>query len=251
MAQAGARYPGSVSATPRGPVRAIFFDAGNTLLRMNYPVIAATLASLGVFVSELSLQRAEWRARVRLDADLFASAAPRSSTESASTGERYLRYVLEGVGVTDEATLAAVAAWRRGYNPPVGIWNTAEPSAEAALTAVREAGVTAAVISNSNGSARSILESLGLARHLDFVLDSGEVGVEKPDPRIFRLALERAAVAPSEAVYIGDLYSVDVLGARAVGLDAVLIDPGACWGARDCVAAPDVLAAVRYALNGR
>jgi putative hydrolase of the HAD superfamily len=115
---------------------------------------------------------------------------------------------------------------------------------------VREAGLGAGVISNSNGSARRILQSLGLARYLDFVLDSAEVGVEKPDPRIFRLALERAGVRPPEAVYVGDLYSVDVLGARGVGMPAILLDPGGHWGARDCPMAPDVLSAVRMALRG-
>ena len=230
-------------------VRAVFFDAGNTLLRMNYGVIAEQLATLGIAVSATAIQRAEWQARVRLDTEVLARLAVRSSTETRSTHERYLRYLLEGVGVTDEATIATLVAWRHAYNLPVGLWNTVEPKAEPALRAVRDAGLVAAVISNSNGSIRSILETLGLARHVDFVLDSGDVGVEKPDPRIFRLALERASVAPSEAVYIGDLYSVDVLGARAAGLEAILLDPGACWGTRDCVAAPDVLAAVRLALT--
>jgi len=100
------------------------------------------------------------------------------------------------------------------------------------------------VISNSNGTIDSLLQALGLRPYLDFVLDSGVVGVEKPDPRIFRMALERAGVAPHEAVFVGDLYSIDVLGARAAGLSAILLDPGACWGERDCPAVSDVAAAV-------
>lgn len=239
-------------SSPRSP-RTIFFDAGNTLLRMNYAAIAAALARHGVRVTPTDIERAEWRARVRLDADLFAGFAPGAagaSTESQSVAGRYLRYLVEGLGVSDEATLDAMAEWRRAYNPPVGLWNVAEPKAEAALALVRDAGRRAAVISNSNGSVRSILTDLGLTRHLDFVIDSSEVGVEKPDPGIFRVALERAGVEPGDAVYIGDLYSVDVLGARGAGMDAVLLDPGACWGARDCLTAPDVASAVRLILNG-
>jgi len=226
-------------------VRAIFFDAGNTLLRMNYGAIADALAREGAPVAPEALARADWSARVRLDADLVAL---RTSTESVTTADRYVRYLLEGAGVDDERVITAVAAWRRTYNPPVGVWNTAEPLAAEALRLVRNAGLRAAVISNSNGSVRQILESLGLARHLDFVLDSGEVGVEKPDPRIFRLALERAGVTPAEAVYVGDLYSIDVLGAGGAGLGAVLLDPGGCWGQRDCLVARDVLEAVRLIL---
>jgi putative hydrolase of the HAD superfamily len=60
------------------------------------------------------------------------------------------------------------------------------------------------------------------------------VGVEKPDPRIFRLGLRAAGVGAAEAVYVGDLYSVDVLGARTAGLDGVLLDPHGFWAPRDC-----------------
>ena len=229
-------------------MRAIFFDAGNTLLRMNYGAIAQALAREGVAMAPEALARADWSARVRLDADLHAH---RTSTESVTTADRYLRYVLEGAGVTDARVVTAVAAWRRTYNPPVGVWNTAEPLAAEALALARDAGLRAAVISNSNGSVRQILESLGLARHLDFVLDSFEVGIEKPDARIFQLALERAGVAPAQAVYVGDLYSIDVLGAGGAGLRAVLLDPGGCWGRRDCLVARDVLEAVKLILARR
>lgn len=237
----------------RGPLKTIFFDAGNTLIRMNYPVIAEALARHGVRVTPEDIERAEWQARVRLDTEVLSRFVPGSdtaSTEDHSVAGRYLRYLAEGLGITDEATIRALAEWRRSYNLPIGLWNAAEPAAAEALATAREAGVGAAVISNSNGSVRSILESLGLTRWLDYVIDSEEVGVEKPDPRIFRLALERSRVSPDEAVYIGDLYSVDVLGARAAGIQAVLLDPGRCWGERDCLSAPDVLAAVRLALNG-
>jgi putative hydrolase of the HAD superfamily len=227
------------------PVRAIFLDAGNTLIRMDYAAIAAALARHGVRVTIDELQRAEWRARVRLDTEVLSPLGLDASTENRTTADRYLALLLAEIGVRDDAVVSAMGAWRRAYRPPVGLWTVAEPAAEAALAHVRAAGVPAAVISNSNGSVASILESVGLARYLDFVIDSGKVGVEKPDPRIFRLAAERAGVAPEDAVYIGDLYSVDVVGARAAGLDAILLDPGACWGARDCPAAPDVLAAVR------
>jgi putative hydrolase of the HAD superfamily len=226
-------------------VRAIFFDAGNTLIHMDYHAIAAALGREGVVASVAEVRSAEWRARVRLD----ASFAPGGSTELPSTGDRYLALLLEELGVRSVPTLSAMAAWRRGYNPPRGLWTELDPAAEPALRLARQAGVATAVVSNSNGTIAGILQTIGLARHLDFVIDSSEVGVEKPDPRIFRIALERAAVQPAEAAYIGDLYSIDVLGARAAGLDAVLMDPGHCWPLRDCPTAPTVLDAVRHVLT--
>ena len=232
-------------------IRAVFFDAGNTLLRMNYAVIAAELVRHGLPVTPEAVQRAEWRARVRLDDEVLSRWGPGDSTENRSTADRYLGYLLDGLGVTDQAIVEKIVAWRRVYNLPVGVWNTVDPDAAQALDDVRRAGLRAAVISNSNGSVRSILESLGLGGHLDFVVDSGEEGVEKPDPRIFERALARARVAPGEAVYIGDLYSIDVRGALAAGLRAVLLDPGGHWGARDCPIAPDLAGAIRLVLTWR
>jgi len=227
------------------PVRAIFFDAGNTLIRMDYPVIVAELTRLGSPVTLPDLERAEWRARVRLD----ASFAPGTSTEHPDTGERYLRLILDELGVRDGTIQSALAAWRRGYNAPMGFWTAMEPEADQALHVARANGLRTAVISNSNGTVADILASLGLATDLEFIIDSSKVGVEKPDPRIFHIALERARLEPAEAVYVGDLYSIDVLGARAAGLHAILMDPGACWGTRDCPLARTALDAVKHVLR--
>ncbi len=229
-------------------IRAVFFDAGNTLLRMDYAVIAAELARHGVRVAPDAVQRAEWQARVHLDDQVFARTAG-ASTETQESATRYLRFLLEGLGVADGSTVERVAEWRRTYNPPIGVFTSHDPQALESLALVRRSGARAAAISNSNGSAGSVLATVGLGPYLDFVVDSGEVGVEKPDPRIFELALARAGVAPAEAVYIGDFYSIDVKGATAAGLRAVLLDPGGFWGARDCAMAPDLLSAVRLALS--
>ncbi len=226
-------------------MRAVIFDAGNTLLRMNYAIIAEHLQARGRAVTLDQVEEAELRARVRLDPHL----APGASTESRDTHGWYLRYMLEHLAITEEAEVEAIARWRRAYNLPVGLWNRADPEALAAVRRVREAGLVAGVISNSNGSVRSILEQTGLAAHLHFIIDSSVVGVEKPDPRIFHLGLREAGVAPDEAVYVGDLYSVDVLGARAAGLEGILLDPRGFWAPRDCPLARGLHEAVRLALG--
>jgi HAD superfamily hydrolase (TIGR01509 family) len=192
------------------------------------------------------VQRAEWRARVRLDASFH----PGASTEHPSAGERYLAFLLDELGVRSAATVAALTAWRRTYNLPKGLWTVIEPDAKAALELARRSGLATAVISNSNGTIADILDALDLGGYLDFVIDSSKVGVEKPDRRIFHIALERAHLRPEQAAYIGDLYSIDVLGARAAGLPGVLMDPGRCWPARDCPTAQSVLGAVRLLLDG-
>jgi putative hydrolase of the HAD superfamily len=212
---------------------------------MDYAAIAAELARHGVTVAPDAIQRAEWQARVRLDDQLFARTAAGTSTETVAAATRYLGLVLEALGLTDVRTIERVAEWRRAYNPPVGLWTTRDPQALEALDLVRRSGARAAAISNSNGTVGSVLAAVGLEPFLEFVVDSGAVGVEKPNPRIFELALARAGVGASDAAYIGDFYSIDVRGAGAAGLRAVLLDPGGFWGARDCPMAPDLLSAVR------
>jgi putative hydrolase of the HAD superfamily len=226
--------------------RAVFFDAGNTLLQINYAAIVEQLGLQGIRRAPADVAQAEYRARVRLDPHL----APGASTENQSVAGYYFWYVLEELGITDPEISRAIAEWRKSYNLPVGLWNQADPEALEILRRLRSEGVRTGVVSNSNGSVKQILEELELARHLDFILDSAVVGVEKPDPRIFRLALEAARVKAEDAVYIGDLYSVDVLGARGAGLEAILLDPGGVWGDRDCPKAKSLSEAVELALSG-
>ena len=71
---------------------------------------------------------------------------------------------------------------------------------------------------------RCLLARLGLARHFDAILISGELRIDKPDPRIFRRALDAVGCAPEEALFVGDSLDADIAGAEAVGCRAVLID---------------------------
>jgi len=229
----------------RSHPRAIFFDAGNTLLRMNYPAIARHLAGRGHAVSLEAVEEAELHARVRLDAHLASGI----STEGRPAQDRYVAYLLDALGLGVPEEIEAATSFKRDYNPPAGLFDCAISGAQAAIRRAKAAGLAAGVISNSNGSVRTLLEGAGLGDELDFVIDSALVGVEKPDPRIFRLALERAGVAPHEAVYIGDLYSVDVLGSRAAGLRSILLDPRGYWGERDCDRASDLHAALDLVLE--
>jgi putative hydrolase of the HAD superfamily len=230
--------------TPRSKPRAIVFDAGHTLLEMDYARLTAFLASRGHDLGEGAVTEAERRARMRLDTERAAQA----SRERTGEG-RYVRYLAEHLGIADDAERRAIAEWRRAFNVPIGLCHQADGEASKALQHAREAGLVVGVISNSNGSVKQALEIAGLAPHLDFVIDSSVVGISKPDSRIFALGLQAAGAAPGETVYVGDSYFVDVVGARQAGLGAVLFDPGRTWGARDCAVATGLCAAVEHALS--
>jgi FMN phosphatase YigB (HAD superfamily) len=221
---------------------------------MNYAVIAAEMSAApwvachpgGGAAGRVARGAFAWTTRSSRDG------ARANSTENRSTAERYLGYLLDGLGVTDPAIVDKIVAWRRAYNPPVGIWNTVDPDAAQALDDVRRAGLRAAVISNSNGSVRSILESSSAGRSSRLRGGFGEEGVEKPDPRSSSGRWPSRRVAPGEAVYIGDLYSIDVRGARAAGLRACPAPTRAGhWGARELSHRPRPLAgAIRPVLTG-
>lgn len=222
-------------------IRAVFFDAGNTLLEINYAVIAERLRAEGHAVPPDTVRAAEYRARVRLDPHL----GPSASTESRDVFRLYTGYLLEGLGIARDGAADRLCEALREYNPPVGLWNLPAPEARSVLEGLAARGLRLAVVSNSNGSVEAILREVGLLGYLDAVVDSAVVGVEKPDPRIFQYAAEALGVEPDHAVHIGDLYSVDVLGARAAGCHAVLLDPAGAWPPLDCPKAPDLPAAVR------
>jgi putative hydrolase of the HAD superfamily len=134
--------------------------------------------------------------------------------------------------VSDDAEAVRLKIGER--NRAGTLWAHTEPGTHSTLQALKERGYTVGIVSNADGRVHQFLEHAGLAPFLDFVVDSGAVGVEKPDPRIFEIACERAGVGPREAVHVGDLYDIDILGARAAGVSGVLIDPANLNASLDC-----------------
>lgn len=99
------------------------------------------------------------------------------------------------------------------------------PDVEPMLREVRGLdGIRIGIVSDWGSNLRSILGDLQLDRHFDFVLPSGAVGVAKPNPAFYQLALDEAGVAPDEALMVGDSYRADVRGAWGAGMDAVWLD---------------------------
>jgi len=226
-------------------LKAVLFDAGNTVMLVNYAEVAQALVEEGFDAEEAEVRQAEYQARVRLDPIL----ARRNSTEAPEIFRTYIRFVCEGLGV--EWGAAVERAFRRiaEYNREHNLWNQPNPQARAVLERLQRRNLAVGMISNSDGSIERMIIRHGLDAYFRFVLDSHVVGVEKPDPRIFEMALERAGVGPAEAIYVGDLYSIDVVGSRAAGLDAVLLDPAGLWGHVDCPKARDLSEAATIILE--
>jgi HAD superfamily hydrolase (TIGR01549 family) len=102
------------------------------------------------------------------------------------------------------------------------------------LPQLKEAGYLLAVISNRDQPFQDVLDGHGIGEFFDFSMAAGEVSIWKPEPGIFEHGLQRANVAAREAIYVGDNYYADVVGARGAGLQPVLYDPLGIFPEPDC-----------------
>lgn len=207
----------------------LFLDAGGVLVHPNWARVAAALVAHGVAADEHALARADLLARHALDRTPGARA-----TNDAGRGWLYFNLVLEKAGIPLTPEAEAALADLNAYHMTSNLWERVTPGAGEALRALRGLGLRLVVVSNANGTLHALFERLGLARHFDVLLDSWKEGVEKPDPRLFHIALERAGAAAPSTTHVGDLYHVDVQGARAAGLHAVLYDAGDLYPDADC-----------------
>lgn len=208
----------------------VFLDAGGVLVHPSWTRVAAALAAHGVPVDAAALAVAEPRAMRELDHATIVG-----GTDDRARGWLYFDLVLRHAGLTlSEATDAALADLR-DYHERENLWEHVEPDVVPAVSALRALGLRLVVVSNANGRLKHLFGRLDLARWFDALLDSHEWGVEKPDPRLFRLAAEQAGADPSRTVHVGDLYHVDVTGARRAGLrEAVLFDVAGLYPDADC-----------------
>lgn len=201
-------------------IRAVFLDVGGTLLHPDRRFIVERLVEHGTVIpDDLGAVEAGARALVR---SILLSDDPRDDT--ARLGVFWEAFVRQA-GCPEAGVEPVVEAIMERHREGV-LWSTVEEGALEALMALRTAGYILGVVSNSDGRVAQLLDRAGLLPHFDFVIDSTEVGMEKPDPRIFELACERAGVAPAEAIHVGDIYEIDVEGARAAGVKAVLFERG-------------------------
>ncbi len=220
----------------------LFLDAGGVLCHPSWTRVAEALVRHGAAATAAALAAAEQKATYDID-----NASVVGSTDDRARGWLYFNRVLHHAGVPQsEATDAALAELRE-YHRQENLWEHVEPDVVPELSALRERGLQLVVVSNANGRLGHLFDRLDLTKWFDHVLDSHEWGVEKPDPRLFRLALEQSRAEASRTVHVGDLYHVDVVGARQAGLrDGVLFDLAGLYDGVDCPRVGSLAALVEW-----
>lgn len=201
-------------------------DAGNTVIFLDHARLAGLVSeTAGRSFDPDLLVRTEGEAKVLAenaglhDCEWTFRHLPGASAWGKMVGTTALRAGLE----PERIPALLDAAWRS--HEKKNLWCKVPEGLGDALDTMRSLGTKVAIISNSEGMLDRLFCELGIRDHFDLVVDSGKVGFEKPDPRIFRVAFEHFGVDPARALHLGDVFATDVLGARAAGCRHALIDP--------------------------
>lgn len=200
-------------------------DAGNTVIFLDHARLAAEVSALGHPVSRERLVAAEGDAKLLAESGgLLDFAWPERDKPGAASWGRTVGTMLAVAGVPKDALPEVVSAlWKSHVD--LNFWSAVPEGLGEALEAFRATAGKVAIVSNSEGMLASLFTRLGIARHFDLVADSGLLGVEKPDPRIFQHVLTHFDAKADKALHLGDIFATDVLGARAAGIRHALIDP--------------------------
>lgn len=200
-------------------IEAVLLDVGGVFIAPDHEVIRPPIMSAGGDGSPAVLDRAHYAGIAALDATADLD------------WDAYHRAVARTAGVADDR-VAAVAVSLRERMQGSGTWQRLLPGASEGLRLIADTGVRIGIVSNSDGTVQEQLVTTRICQvgqghgvPVAVVVDSAVAGFEKPDPRIFALALETLGVPAAHAVHVGDTIFADVEGARAAGVRPLHLDP--------------------------
>ena len=210
-------------------VSTVLFDVGNTLNHLDYGLIAHTLTRHGHAVTAQQVAVAECAGKAAVD----AAFRERHAGGDANRRVAYFETIIDALRVPG-ATADTVVAELKAEDRRASLWRVMHADTPDVLVELRRRGITLAVVSNADGRVSATLQTQGVAEHFVAIIDSHNVGVEKPDARIFGFALDACPAPASQAIYVGDIYEIDVCGARNAGITPVLLDPLGHYSTADC-----------------
>ncbi len=208
-------------------IKAVFFDLYNTLVTYDPPreeIEVRILKEFGIEVSPESLVRPIMIA----DDFIFKEHArlpirKRSKEETTALYIQYHGMVLKEAGIeAPREVIAGILGKWMSFDLKMALFDDVVP----ALTNLKERGLVLGLISNVDRDIAPFYQGLGLSAWLQVMVTSQEVGFNKPHPEIFQAALKQAGVKPAEAIYVGDQYQIDVVGANKAGMRGILLDRG-------------------------
>jgi HAD superfamily hydrolase (TIGR01549 family) len=226
----------------------LLLDAGGTLVFPNQPLLIQEAEAYGIELNDEQLFSGFYHLIYALDCQARKS----GSFPCISWPEDYARDVLESFGI-DSVIAQTINQVVEDHCKPESLWTFTFPWVRETLDHLAAQGYHMSVISNSDGRAVQVFSNVGYTHYFDYIFDSTLLGVAKPDPGIFEKALHKLNLQPADALYIGDVFEVDVRGANAAGVGAVHLNPLGLYAGWPGVHLPDVRHLsdwlVRYADN--
>lgn len=211
-------------------ISTIFFDVGGTLVHPDLPRLMEPLwAHVQPEAEHLAAAERKAKCAQVSDGDDSSHGTLGSHAGPVNKGywQIYFEALLDAVGSGHDLLPQLTA--RAGNSE---YWSLVDPMAAPVLEDLRQ-NFRLAVISNADGRIDGVLRRGGLSQFFETLIDSGLMGFEKPDPRIFQAAMDRMETTPRQSVYVGDVYAIDYCGGTKAGMHVVLLDPNGVysdWG---------------------
>ena len=217
-------------------IKSVFFDFYNTLISFDPPreeLQVVACREFGIEVDRKAIPRGYWFADDFMSRENARSPIhKRSQADEQAFWSDYEALILRKAGVDISKDLALRIFTRaRQLDRRLVLFDDALPI----IRTLRGRGKILGLVSNLSRALDGDCNELGLTPYIEFALTSSEIGAEKPHPPIFLAALKRSGVSASEAIHVGDQYHSDVLGAKGVGINPLLLDRDGFWeGVKDC-----------------
>jgi putative hydrolase of the HAD superfamily len=197
----------------------LLLDAGGTLLFMDQDYLSWLAETHGFQVEAKRFYEQHFRLIHWFDTYVrthrrFLSRLPKS----------YSQILLQSVGLSEKAAEQA-AQVAEARNEQTNLWGFTFPWVVETLRRLRSEGYRMSVVSNSDGRVEQELHNMGMRGYFEKVYDSEVVGVRKPEPGIYELALKDLGLRPEEALFIGDMFYIDIWGANRAGIPGLHLDP--------------------------
>jgi putative hydrolase of the HAD superfamily len=222
-----------VSPTASRAPAAVLLDVGGIFHLPSHEHVVGACRRGGFEADAARLDRAHYRGTTAFHTD-YTGDLPWTEM----WGE-YLELYVEELGIGADLKADVIEHLQQEFTAG-GLWSRIIPGSVDDLRVLAATGVRLGVVSNAEGTVAVQLREgevlqvgPGIGVVVDCVIDSGEVGVLKPDPRIFAIALDAMGLQPDEVWYVGDMPGIDVVGARAAGIRPLVIDPFALHGGHD------------------
>jgi len=198
----------------------LLFDAGGTLVFPDQPFLVQQAQEQGMELTDTQLFHGYYRLIHTLD----CQARSQSGRFPTPWARGYVYALFETLGIVGPATDVIAQAFEDRHRQK-NLWTFTFHWVRKMLSDLTAQGYRMSVMSNSDGRTAEVFQDLGLDHYFEHIFDSQILGAEKPDPAIFEAALRKLNVSPANALYIGDIFFVDILGANRAGLGGIHLDP--------------------------